>query len=40
MGMDGAEIMMDVEVHFGITIRESEAGQVRTVGDLVSLIES
>ena len=40
MGMDGAEIMMDVEDHFGITIRESEAGQVRTVGDLVSLIES
>jgi len=40
MGMDGVEIVMDVEDHFGISIQDSEAGQVRTVGDLVSLVHA
>ncbi|MAI35725.1 MAG: acyl carrier protein [Rhodopirellula sp.] len=40
MGMDGVEIVMDVEQHFGISIQGSEAAQVRTVGDLVSLVHT
>lgn len=38
MGMDGVEIVMDVEDHFGISIQDSEAEQVRTVADLVALV--
>ena len=38
MGMDGLEIVMDVEDHFGISIKDSEAVTVRTVGDLVAII--
>ncbi len=38
VGLDGVEIVMDVEDHFGITIQTAEAERVRTVGDLVSLI--
>jgi len=40
MGMDGVEIVMDVEDHFGISIQDSEAERVRTVGDLVELIHA
>ena len=40
MGMDGVEIVMDVEDHFGISIQDSEAEHVRTVGDLVSLVHA
>jgi len=40
MGLDAVEIVMDVEDHFGIVIQSNEAERVRTVGDLVSLIQS
>lgn len=40
MGLDGVELLMDVEGHFGITIRDSEASSLCTVGDLVSLVQS
>lgn len=39
MGLDAVELVMDVEDHFGITIQDSEAEGVRTVNDLVELIE-
>lgn len=38
MGLDANEIVMEVEDHFGITIADDEAADVRTVGDLVALI--
>lgn len=40
MGLDAVEILMDVEDHFGISIQNTEAEGVRTVGDLVALIQS
>ncbi|TWT64907.1 acyl carrier protein [Crateriforma conspicua] len=40
MGLDAVEIVMDVEDHFGISIQNTEAERVRTVGDLVALIQS
>ena len=40
MGLDAVEIVMDVEDHFGISIQNSEAERVRTVADLVALIQS
>ena len=40
MGLDAVEIVMDVEDHFGISIQNPEAERVRTVGDLVVLIQS
>ncbi len=40
MGMDGVEIVMDVEDHFGISIQDSEAEHVRAVGDLVALVQA
>lgn len=40
MGLDAVEIVMDVEDHFGISILNNEAERVRTVGDLVALIQS
>ena len=40
MGMDGVEIVMDVEDHFGISIQDSEAERIRTVGDLVALVHA
>lgn len=40
MGLDAVEIVMDVEDHFGISIQNTEAERVRTVGDLVLLIQS
>ena len=40
MGLDGVEILMEVEEHFGITITDAEASEVCTVGDLLALIES
>ncbi len=38
MGLDGVELQMEVEEHFGITIQESTAVKILTVGDLVALI--
>lgn len=38
MGLDGVELVMEVEEHFGITIQESTAERICTVGDLVELI--
>ncbi len=40
MGLDAAEIVMNVEDHFGISIQNTEAERVSTVGDLVALIQS
>ena len=40
MGLDGVEIVMDVEDHFGITIADGEAEQIRTVGELLALIQA
>lgn len=40
MGLDAVEMVMDVEDHFGISIQNTEAERVRTVGDLVVLIQS
>jgi acyl carrier protein len=37
MGLDGVELVMDVEDHFGITITDDEALSARTVRDLVEL---
>lgn len=35
MGLDGVEMIMEVEDEFGITIPDSDASEMRTVGDLV-----
>jgi acyl carrier protein len=39
MGLDGVEIVMDVEDHFGVSLRDTELADVRTVGDLVALVQ-
>ena len=40
MGLDGVELVMEVEEHFGITIQETTAERIRTVGDLIALIHN
>lgn len=40
MGLDGVEIVMEVEDHFGITIPDSQSAAVRTVQDLLDIINS
>lgn len=37
MGLDGVELLMAVEDEFGITISDSDAAEMRTVGDMVAL---
>ena len=38
MGLDGVELVMEVEDRFGITIRNDEAVGIVTVSDLLTLI--
>jgi len=40
MGMDGVELVMDVERHFGISLRQSEFNKVERVRDMVAIIEN
>ena len=40
MGLDGVELVMEVEDHFGISLGDDEASQIRTVGDLVAIIRA
>ncbi|MCC7086586.1 MAG: acyl carrier protein [Pirellulales bacterium] len=40
MGLDGIEIIMEVEDRFGITISDNEAQSLLTVGNLLHLINS
>ena len=37
MGLDGIELVMEVEDEFGITIPDSDMEEMRTVGDLVAI---
>lgn len=38
VGIDGVAIVMDVEDYFGISIQNSDAEHICTVGDLVTLV--
>lgn len=38
MGLDGVALVIEVEDHFGITLQDSSAERILTVGDLVELI--
>lgn len=40
MGLDGVELVMEVEERFGVTLLDSETSQVRTVADLAALVVS
>lgn len=39
MGLDAIALVMNVEDHFGISLQDTEAERVRSVGDLVALIQ-
>jgi hypothetical protein len=38
MGLDGVELVMELEDQLGVNIHDEEAGEMRTVGDLVALV--
>ena len=38
MGLDTVELVMDVEDHFGILLREDDSQRIRTTGDLADVI--
>ncbi len=38
MGLDAVELVMDVEDHFGIVLREKEGQRIRTIDDLAATI--
>lgn len=40
MGLDGVELVMEVEDHFDLSLANAEAESLRTVGDLVAIIQS
>ena len=40
MGLDAVILVMEIEEHFGITIKEAEAQEIRTVGDVVDVIRN
>jgi acyl carrier protein len=40
MGLDAVELVMEVEDRFEISIRDEEASEIRTVDDLVALVEA
>lgn len=40
MGLDAVELVVDVEEEFGISIQVAECERIRTVADLVALIQS
>ena len=37
--LDVVELLMSLEEEYGITVSDDEAGAIRTVGDLVALLE-
>lgn len=38
MGLDTVELVMDVEEHFGVLLREANRERIRTIGDLADAI--
>jgi acyl carrier protein len=40
MGLDTVELVMEVEEHFGIALRDEDAERIRTIGDLADAILS
>jgi acyl carrier protein len=40
MGLDGVELIIEIEEHFGITISDAESQDIVTVGDMLSLINA
>ena len=38
--LDVVELLMSLEEEYGITVSDDEAGAIRTVGDIVALLEN